>query len=61
MRGKVKMDALGFIETGEGLKTSEKGIYCAGDCRKGSQKQAVIASGEGATTALSIKEYLKNS
>ena len=59
MRGKIKMDALGFIETGPSLQTSERGIYCAGDCRKDSQKQAVIASGEGASAALSIKEYLK--
>jgi thioredoxin reductase (NADPH) len=57
---KIKTDSMGFIKTDTSFKTSEPGIYCAGDCRKGSEKQAVIASGEGASAALAIKQYLKN-
>ena len=35
------------------------GVFAAGDCRRGSTKQAAAATGEGATAALMIREYLK--
>ena len=56
----IKTDETGFIETGIDYMTSINGIFSAGDCRKGSSKQAIIAAGEGAASALSIREYLKN-
>jgi thioredoxin reductase (NADPH) len=41
------------------LETSVPGIFAAGDVRAGSTKQVASASGEGATAALQIREYLK--
>jgi thioredoxin reductase (NADPH) len=35
------------------------GIFAAGDVRATSTKQVASAVGEGATTALMIREYLK--
>jgi thioredoxin reductase (NADPH) len=55
----IDLDSQDFVITQDGSKTSVKGIYAAGDCRKGSSKQAVTAAGEGAASALMIREYLK--
>jgi len=41
------------------LETSIPGIFAAGDVRAGSTKQVASASGEGATAALLVREYLK--
>lgn len=41
------------------LETSIPGIFAAGDVRHGSTKQVASATGEGATAALLIREYLK--
>jgi thioredoxin reductase (NADPH) len=41
------------------LETSVPGIFTAGDVRAGSTKQVASATGEGATAALLIREYLK--
>jgi len=40
--------------------TSQTGIFAAGDVTDVSQKQMIIAAGEGAKAALSAYEYLKN-
>jgi thioredoxin reductase len=49
----------GFIVTGPNLETSVPGIFAAGDCRRGSTKQAASAAGEGAAVALGIRQYLE--
>lgn len=41
------------------LETSIPGVFAAGDVRSGSTKQVASAAGEGATAALLIREYLK--
>jgi thioredoxin reductase (NADPH) len=41
------------------LETSIPGIFAAGDVRAGSTKQVASASGEGATAALLIRQFLK--
>ena len=41
------------------LETSVPGIFAAGDVRAGSTKQVASATGEGATVALLVREYLK--
>lgn len=41
------------------LESSVPGIFAAGDVRAGSTKQVASATGEGATAALLIREYLK--
>jgi thioredoxin reductase (NADPH) len=42
------------------LETSTRGIFAAGDVRAGSTKQVASAAGEGATAALLVREYLKD-
>jgi thioredoxin reductase (NADPH) len=42
------------------LETSIPGMFAAGDIRAGSTKQVASATGEGATAALLIREYLKS-
>ncbi len=36
-----------------------KGVFAAGDIRSGATMQIASASGEGATAALKIREYLE--
>ena len=60
VRTHVEVDPLGFIETDNSLMTSQAGIFAAGDVRHGSTKQAASATGEGATAAIMIRDYLRN-
>ncbi|MCL6510934.1 MAG: FAD-dependent oxidoreductase [Anaerolineae bacterium] len=56
----IEQDEYGFIITRPNLETSVRGVFAAGDVRKGSTKQAASAAGEGAATAaLMIREYMK--
>jgi thioredoxin reductase (NADPH) len=56
----VKFDDFGFVKTDEKLMTAVSGIFCAGDVRSGATMQIASAVGEGASAALSIREYLEN-
>ncbi len=55
----IQLDDFGFIKTNEDLQTSMPGVFAAGDVRSGATMQIASASGEGATAALKIREYLK--
>lgn len=59
VRGLAEVDQYGFVLTDKSLMTSRPGLFTAGDVRAGSTKQAAAATGEGATAALMIREYLK--
>lgn len=54
----VEIDEQGFVKTNANLETSVKGIFAAGDVRSGATMQIASATGEGATAALMIREYL---
>jgi thioredoxin reductase (NADPH) len=56
---KIKLDAMNFIETDATLQTNMPGVFAAGDVRSGATMQIASASGEGATAALKIREYLE--
>jgi thioredoxin reductase (NADPH) len=58
LKDKAELDPAGFIKT-DFMMTSLPGIFAAGDVRSGSTKQAASATGEGATAALAMREYLK--
>jgi thioredoxin reductase (NADPH) len=60
VRGLAEVDKYGFIVTDKTLMTVQPGLFAAGDVRDGSTKQAAAATGEGATAALMIREYLKD-
>jgi len=55
----ASLDPSGFVKT-EYMMTSIPGIFAAGDVRAGSTKQAASATGEGASAALAIREYLSH-
>ncbi len=57
----VDRDANGFLCTDKTLETSIPGVFAAGDVRAGATHQAASAAGEGATVALMVREYLKES
>lgn len=53
----VKLDKDGYIETEDGIHTSAKGIYVAGDARKKDLKQLVTAASDGAiAVSAALKE-----
>lgn len=56
----VELDLAGHVKTDDKLETSEQGIFASGDVRSGANEQIVSAAGEGATAALSIRNFLKN-
>ena len=54
----IALDEVGLIKTNEHLETSMPGVYASGDVRSGATMQIASAIGEGASAALSIREYL---
>lgn len=54
----VELDEVGLIKTDTHLATSLDGVFASGDVRSGATMQIASAVGEGATAALSIREYL---
>jgi thioredoxin reductase (NADPH) len=57
---KIELDEVGLVKTNEHLETSMPGVYAAGDVRSGATMQIASATGEGATAALRIREYLND-
>ncbi|MDH5403665.1 MAG: FAD-dependent oxidoreductase [Candidatus Heimdallarchaeota archaeon] len=60
IEGIIDVDEQGFIKTNDAMMTNIKGIFAAGDVRRNSTKQAVSASGEGASVALHVRNYLNS-
>ena len=56
----VEFDEYGFVMTDKKLMTAVPGLFCAGDVRSGATMQIASAVGEGASAALSIREYLEH-
>jgi thioredoxin reductase (NADPH) len=56
----VELDEQRFVKSDARLMTNVPGIFVAGDVRSGSTLQIASATGEGATSALMIREYLEN-
>ena len=54
----VELDERGMIKTDLHLMTSVPGVFASGDVRSHATMQIASAVGEGATAALSIREYL---
>jgi len=48
-----------MIVTDNQLMTNMPGVFAAGDVRSGATMQIASASGEGATAALMIRQYLE--
>lgn len=57
-KGLVNMDENGYIKVSEDMKTSEEGIFAAGDIRQGALGQIVTAAADGAIAAESVFRYI---
>ncbi len=55
----LKKDSEGSIIVDEQMRTSEEGVFAAGDCIKKDLKQIITSSSEGAIAAHSVSKYLK--
>lgn len=56
----IELDEQGLIKTDQHLATNMPGVFASGDVRSGATMQIASAVGEGASAALSIREYLEN-
>lgn len=54
----IELDDVGLIKTDKHLQTNIPGVFASGDVRSGATMQIASAVGEGASAALSIREYL---
>ena len=54
----IELDKYGLVKTDQHLATNMPGVYASGDVRSGATMQIASAVGEGATAALSIREFL---
>lgn len=55
----VELDEIGLVRTNERLETAIPGVFAAGDVRSGATMQIASATGEGATAALRIREFIE--
>jgi thioredoxin reductase (NADPH) len=56
----IEFDERGLIKTNDRLETKVPGVFASGDVRSCATMQIASAVGEGATAALSIREYLED-
>jgi thioredoxin reductase (NADPH) len=56
----IELDPMGFVKTNHRLETTMPGVFAAGDVRSGATMQIATATGEGASAALHIREFLEN-
>lgn len=56
----INLTPSGHIETNGYAETSVKGVFAAGDCRKGAIAQVAAATGEGVMASYGIKAFLSN-
>ena len=55
----LKLDAGGYIITDDNMRTSDAGIFAAGDCRAKQFRQVVTAAGDGANAVYSAELYVE--
>ena len=58
VRGIAELDEGGFVITDVDCRTSQKGLFAAGDCRQKKVRQLTTATADGTVAALSAVEYL---
>ncbi len=59
LKGARELDRWGFVVTDAQFRTSQPGVFAAGDVRGGSTKQLGSAVGVGIAALLMIRQYLQ--
>src|SRR5262249_2538274 len=59
LQGMVALDEKGHVETDLMMRSSQPGLFAAGDIRAGSVRMLASVSGDAATAAISAVRYLK--
>jgi thioredoxin reductase (NADPH) len=60
VKGLLKLDEKGYVESNEEMRTLINGIFACGDVRKKPLRQVVTATGEGAIAAISAENYVEH-
>jgi thioredoxin reductase (NADPH) len=60
VKGVVKMNQWGYVETGEDMSTEVPGVYVAGDIRSKRFRQITTAVADGTIAALAVQKYVKD-
>jgi len=59
LKGMVDLDSGGHILVNPRMETKISGVFAAGDIRQKAARQLVSAAGDGATAAVSVRNYIK--